>query len=60
LEYWWSYKDVDDDNDDDKGNKASLTACDKGDNQKRDDGKDACALTATMPAHWQWRQHSQS
>jgi len=48
LEYWWSYKDIDDDNDDDKGNEASMTTCDKGDNQKRDNGKDACALTATM------------
>ena len=37
--------------DDDKGNDASLTMCDEGDNHNRDDGKDACALTATTPAH---------
>ena len=36
------------DNDDDEGNDASSTGCDKGDNRNRDDGEDACALaTAT-------------
>jgi len=44
--------------DDDKGNNASLTTCDKGDNRNHDDGKDACASTATTPAHRQRRQHS--
>jgi len=39
------------DNNDDKGNDASSTTCDKGDNHNRDNGKDACASTATTPAH---------
>ena len=42
--------DVEDD-DNNKGNDASLTTCDEGDNHNRDDGEDACALAATMPAH---------
>ena len=50
--------DVDDD--DDEGNDASLTTCDKGDNHNCDDGKDACASTATTPAHQQRQRHSQS
>jgi hypothetical protein len=50
--------DVDDNND--EGNDASLTTCDEGDNRNCDDGEDACALTATTPAHWQRQQHSQS
>ncbi len=41
--------DVDDD--DDEGDDASLTTCNKGDNRNRNDGKDACASTATTPAH---------
>jgi len=41
--------DVDDDND--KGNDASLTTCDKGDNLNPNNGKDICASTATTPAH---------
>jgi hypothetical protein len=51
--------DVDNHNDD-EGNDASLTGCDEGDNRNRDNGKHACASTATMPAHRQRRQHSQS
>ncbi len=36
------------DDDDDRGDYASLTGCDEGDNRNRDDGKDACAsATAT-------------
>jgi len=50
--------DVDDNNN--KGNDASSTTCDKGDNHNRNDGEDACTSTATTPAHWQWRRHSQS
>jgi hypothetical protein len=38
-------------NDDDKDNDASLTGCEEGDNRNRNNGKDACALTATTPAH---------
>ena len=33
-------------NDDDKDNDASLTGCKEGDNCNRNNGKDACALTA--------------
>jgi hypothetical protein len=50
-------KDVDDDN---KGDGASSTTCDEGDNRNRDDGKDTCALMATTPAHRQRQRHSQS
>jgi len=39
---------------------AISTMCDKGDNRNRDDGKDACASTATTPAHRQRQRHSQS
>jgi hypothetical protein len=42
--------DVNDDND--TGNGASLTTSNEGDNRNRNDGKDACAMMATMPAHW--------
>jgi len=41
--------DVDDN--DDEGDDASSMTCDEGDNHNRDDGKDACASTATTPAH---------
>jgi hypothetical protein len=41
--------DVDDD--DNEGDYASSTTCDEGDNHNRDDGEDACASMATMPAH---------
>jgi len=50
--------DVDDN--DDKGNDASSTTCNKGDNRNCYNGEDACALTATMPAHRRRQQHSQS
>jgi hypothetical protein len=50
---------MDVDNDDDKGNDASLMMCDKGDHCNRDNGKDACASTATTPAHRRRRRHSQ-
>ena len=46
------------DDDDDKGDNASSTMCNKGDNHNHDDGKDACALTGTTPAHWRRQQHS--
>ena len=46
--------------DDDECDNAILTMCDKGDNCNCDDGEDACALTATTPAHRRRRQHSQS
>jgi len=49
--------DVDDDND--KGNNASLTMCDERDNHNHDDGEDACTLMATTPARWQRQRHSQ-
>ena len=51
---------MDVDNDDDEGDNASLMMCDKGDHCNRDDGKDACASTATTPAHRRRRRHSQS
>ena len=39
---------MDVDDNDDKGDDASLTGCDEGDNRNRDDGEDACAsATAT-------------
>jgi hypothetical protein len=38
--------DVDDN--DDEGNDASLTGCDKGDNRNRNISKDACALVKAM------------
>ncbi len=41
--------DVDDN--DNKGDDASLMGCDEGDNCNRDNSEDVCALTATMPAH---------
>jgi hypothetical protein len=37
--------------DDVKCDSASSTMCDEGDNHNRDDGEDACASMATMPAH---------
>jgi len=47
--------DVDDK--DDKGDDASLTGCDEGDNCNRDDGKDACAsaTATTQPVVRRWR-----
>jgi hypothetical protein len=39
-------------NNDNTGNDASSTTSDEGDNRNHDNGEDACALTATMPAHW--------
>ena len=42
--------DVDDNND--KGGNASLTMCNEGYNCNCYEGKDACASTATTPAHW--------
>jgi len=45
--------------DDDKGNDASSMTCDESDNHNRDNDEDACALTATTPAHQRRRQHSQ-
>jgi hypothetical protein len=45
---------------DNKGNDSSFMTSDEGDNCNHNDSKDTCALTATMPAHWQWQQHSQS
>ena len=42
--------DIDDNND--EGDDASLTTCDKGDNRNCDAGEDACASTATTPEHW--------
>jgi hypothetical protein len=41
--------------DDDKGDDASLTKSDEGDNRNRNDIKDACTWMATTPAHWQWQ-----
>ena len=49
--------DVDDD-DDDEGDNASSTTCNEGDIRDRDNGKDACTLTATTSAHWQRQLHS--
>ena len=51
---------MDVDNVDDEGNDASSTMCNEGDNCNRDDGKDACASTATTPAHRRQQRHSQS
>ena len=51
------------DKDDDEGNDASSTTCyNKGDNRNCNEGKDACALTATTSAHRhrQRQRHSQS
>jgi len=45
-------------NDDNKGNNASLTTSNEGDNCNSDNGKDPCASTATTPAHQRWQQHS--
>jgi hypothetical protein len=45
--------DVDDD--DNKGDDASSATCDEGDNHNRNDGEDACASTATTPAHRRWQ-----
>ena len=44
----------------DKGDDASLTMCNEGDNRNRDVGKDACASMATTPAHQRRQRHSQS
>ena len=41
--------DIDDNNH--KGNNASSTMCNEGDNHNCNDDKDACALMATTPAH---------
>ena len=46
--------------DDDKGDDASLTMCSNGDNHNRNDSEDSCASTATTPAHWRRQRHSQS
>ncbi len=43
------------DDDDDASNDASSTTSNDGDNHNCDNGKDACALTATTPAHWSLR-----
>jgi len=43
------------DDNDNKGNNASLTTCDEDDNCNRDDGEDACASTATTPGHRRWQ-----
>jgi len=43
-----------------EGDDASLMTCNEGDNHNRDDGKDACASTATTPAHRRRQRHSQS
>ncbi len=51
---------MDVDDDDDEGDDASLMTCDEGDNHNRDDGEDACASTATTPAHQRRQRHSQS
>ena len=40
---------------DGKGDDASLTMCDEGDNRNRGDSEDSCVSTATTPAHWQRR-----
>ena len=45
--------DTDNDNDD-AGDNASSTTSDESLNCNRDNGKDACALTATTPAHRRW------
>ncbi len=55
-------RDDNDDNsnhDDDAGNEASSTTSNEGDNRNRDNGKDAYALTATTPGHWQRQRHWQ-
>ena len=52
-------KAMDVDEDDHEGDDASSTMCGKGDNHNCNDGKDACALTATMPEHRRCRRHSQ-
>jgi hypothetical protein len=46
--------------DEDECDDAISTMCDEGDNCNRDDGKDACALAATTPAHRRRQRHSQS
>jgi len=48
------------DNDDNEGDNASSTTCDEGDNRNCKTGEDACALTATAPAHRRQQRHSQS
>jgi hypothetical protein len=46
--------------DDDECDDAILTMCNEGAHCNHDDSKDACALTATMPAHRRRQQHSHS
>jgi hypothetical protein len=42
---------MDANNNDDKGDDASLTMCDEGDNRNHNDSEDSCTLTATTLVH---------